>query len=741
MEFVILNNIKEFNLLKEKGFNFKNKSIVTTNIDIIQGLKNDYEIINLWMYLDDGIINNSEKTTIDILNKFKLPVEFGINYYSVNVIEITKIYLRNFIKGVLHTEFALKKLNNSVKPSVVWINKNKNKYLAGYYDQSNILDGTCEYFYRNSGYNIKQFDIISENEASDKKYNFDTSEYALNLEKLIKNNRNGRILILLSENFEWDFDLTKYLQKKYDNVFPILRTPSRNSEKENIDYTPVFFDDFKFNCNARDYYLKKVDKSEKYFSKNSSKLVSDYPVIFNNPYVKFQFKDFFNKQRNYINDLVTFDNVFSFIKPGKIFFSNSWDMSVRCMVKRAMELGSETFVTIHGGVVDNAGYHSRTIDTDNYLVWGKDNYNGLIKYGQKESSIKIVGSVQMDFWNDRVNELKANGEIKIKSEYDNIYNFKIKKKNRSDKPVITFFTSDGGGFSSQGTNEYKHISSLENIIKLAKDEDKFEFRIKPHVLYDYFEYWEKVKKNFPDNLKLIKENNLMEACEELDLGILLNTISNVAYEISISGKPVIFLKEAVFNAPCSESTIERSGLLCIDSFNQFKEFICEYLTDDNIKENLEFRRKKFLEFALADFSEPTMRRIESLLIKEKQNILKDVKFDLNIYYIIKWVADSVKSEKSLKFPENIITYTLPGGEDILNWIYRLTETWCLYFNKSQKTSVFFENILKKIPASIGLSESLKFKKNIYAKTRKIYLNYNLNNNKLTQAFKKRFKIY
>jgi len=81
-------------------------------------------------------------------------------------------------------------------------------------------------------------------------------------------------------------------------------------------------------------------------------------------------------------------------------------MSVRCMIKRAMDLGCETYVSIHGGVVDNSGYTTRTLNVDNYLVWGKDNYEGLLIAGQKPDTIKMVGSMQMDFWKNKLDEYK-----------------------------------------------------------------------------------------------------------------------------------------------------------------------------------------------------------------------------------------------------------------------------------------------------------------------------------------------
>ena len=152
-----------------------------------------------------------------------------------------------------------------------------------------------------------------------------------------------------------------------------------------------------FNAKAQRCKGAKVETENEFRKTNS-----EYVEIFNNKYLDFQFRDYYKRLKNYVKDLSTFDRIYDFIKPDIVHFSNTWDMSVRCMIKRAMDLGCETYGTIHGGIVDNAGYLTRKFEIDNYLVWGSDNFEGLVKAGQNPESVKIVGSMQMESWNNKI---------------------------------------------------------------------------------------------------------------------------------------------------------------------------------------------------------------------------------------------------------------------------------------------------------------------------------------------------
>jgi len=395
-DYIVVNNNYTYNKLSKQLLS--GNKIITTNITLSRQLKvMGEEHINLWRYLTDDIIQKSEILTIENINKLNSFDTSEINYEGVSVFEITKIFLRYFYKAYFHTIFALEKFLFEETVGKIYINAIKGVPLnVSNFDSSNLLDSLSEFYFRNNRIDINYYKTNNSNyftnfypKSLEKNYSeFDFNE--ANREKKTKT------LFLLSENFEWDFDVIRHFKKSVNmNSIVVWRIPFLE-KSTNKNKHPLVFHHFEYlDDDIIDYY-DKIDNIKNIF-------LNEFILTLFGKYkyydcLNFQFVDFFDKIKKIILDLKTFDRIVNFVHPQKIYFSNSWDMSVRCMIKRAMDLGCETYVSIHGGVVDNSGYTTRTLNVDNYLVWGKDNYEGLLIAGQKPDTIKMVGSMQMDFW-------------------------------------------------------------------------------------------------------------------------------------------------------------------------------------------------------------------------------------------------------------------------------------------------------------------------------------------------------
>lgn len=744
MKILVLNNHIEYNKLKESGFDFDGYTLLSTSIELILICKkNNLDFINPWEFLDNETVSISEEKTIEHTLNFKSFLGFDVDFLGIDIIEITKIFFRYSVKAYFHTIYVLDKIFSKYRiGSINFVKNYKTPFNVAFFDRSSLFSEMVRNYSLSKKITIKSldYDFSEDSNYTNPCLKVNPAEFGYLTEGESISGKKYKSIFILSENFEWDFDLVRYIEKNTEDNLVIWRSPNRGSFISNDKFN-LFFDDFKFSNESLINFTKRIDSYIINFSRNVEEDNSDSEEILMKKSLTVQIKDYLERIKSYASDILAIDRIITTFSPLKIYFSNSWDMSVRCMVKRAMNFGCETYCSIHGGVVDNSGYLTRAFEVDNYLVWGKDNFEGLVKAGQSPESIKIVGSMQMDFWKDRFKEYNTKNSSDNNTEYSGYYNFDSSNINADEKFTVTFFTSAGGGFTGHSIQEYYHLNSLEKIKALSKKHPDILFKIKPHVIYDYRDFWAEFKKNLPNNLEVINEKDLLKACIELNFGVLLNTISNVAYEISLAGKPIIFLKNACFNVEFAESGIERGGILCINSVDEFETYLLNYLKSDEMKSDLQKRRKQFLEFNLIDDGKSTKERIMELINKTaSKKIHSENSKDENILSIIEWVRKSVHQDIILKFPEIKYNDFLPKGNYFKSRLYSLAEGWCRYYDKTDKLNLYYTKLLFAVPPQFKISLINKVRSSVYSKTRDIYLKYNFDKRKISKYFRNKRKL-
>jgi hypothetical protein len=731
---VIVGNLEDYAALQQSGFDFRAKMIITTSTELIQKLTREgHDVINLWKYLDDEAVELSEQETVWLTNEFCIAQE-SPEFLKVPYFETTKVYMRYFFKAVYHTIYVLKRLLGEYEISEITVRAKKTAPLnVAFYEKSHILDGVAEYIAVRNNIPVTYFDVTPV-AATQQPHalQFDPADFPFVMPDAKSDSQKPTVLFVLSQNFEGDFDLVRYLQKsgKLNIVIVWRLEPMQTRNTPGEKNTPLFFSDFAFDDDLLKAEKAKINSLREQFFKSDAFKNTKPEEIFKNEHLTFQFQDLFKRLEVYVADVRTFDRVFKFIQPDAVYFSNSWDMSVRCMICRAQELGAETFVTQHGGVADTAGYITRQLKVDNYVVWGRDNTEGLIAAGQEPETIQPVGSIQMDFWKQKVDSFFGSEKSSEHEEYASFFDDNFKEIAQDRPFTVTYFTSAGGGFSGHSIHEFHHLDTLRDITLLANRFPHIQFRIKPHVLFDYDEFWKQyASEEIPKNIEIIPKRDLLKACLETDIAVLVNTISNVAYEISIAGKPVVFLKEGCFKVECGLSTLERGGILCLDSVAEFEQFLKEYGSNPDLKLELEERRRQFLKHALEPLTESVFKRIEGLFLKVKKREISARNSD--IYSVIHWVERSFLKEP-VRFPEISHPQSLPSGGELLAWLYRITSQRAYLYDNMDPASVFL-GILRQVPASYGISTMEKAKRTIYAIARKYYLHFNLNENRLVRS--------
>jgi hypothetical protein len=719
MKGIVIANLDRYEDIRLQGESLDDYFIITTSISLVHFLKNsNKKFINLWEYLDAQIIEESERLTLEINENFMLPNEEKINYHGIPINQVSKPSLLGFYKAVLQSCRSFERVTAQFEFEEIKVIENKNKvYREACLDESDILDGVIEFICQEQRIPVSYYRFRNQTTKSLRIPSFYTLEDLEEFSYQGTRNDKTRLLILLSYNAECDFDLVRELKKNMKINVDVVWRIRREQKDNNTESVPLlFFDDFKFMTDEELQLLCILKHCEsEFFEGNKNLYAAPYAAIFQNDFIDFQFKKYFNDLGNIVADLYTFDRVCKFLVPDKVYFSNSWDYSVRNMMKRAVQLGCETYCTIHGGLSDEWGYNLRKIDIDNYFVNGADNSDGLVNLGQKPESIKVVGSIRMDRWNERV-ESEIRAQCSQKQDI----------ANGEESFTVTFFTSNGFGFEGNATREDKYLETIQAILKLAQKYPNISFKVKPHPIYDFY-LFEKLIANGTkqNNFDVIGSHDLLKAILETDLAVLVNTISNVALEISISKKHIIFLKDAHFLTKSSESAIEKGGIKCAYSVEELEKLIINYKHDKDLVCELEKRRLDFLNLALARLDEKAIDRSKKIIMETLPKIKRDS--DDSLFLIIEWLRHIIISERGLPFPSVKNRSRLPSQKNLLNWIYALCCNWSIYYGKGHKVSSLFWVALKDLSLKVNVSKVVMFEKIAYANLRQIYLDLGLHN--------------
>ena len=187
--------------------------------------------------------------------------------------------------------------------------------------------------------------------------------------------------------------MLNYIDKDISiNTNYIIRHYRKSDYTYDKNFNPIYFYDFEYENEIENKAIRMIDEKKDGFIKsikNNDDIDLDVKSEFS---LEFISNVFFDESKYIVKDLITFDRILKNFNPSQIYFSHSWDICTQAMIKYAKKFSISCHIALHGGggIIISDGYKTRVLDTDNYYVANKDNYNGLIKAGQKKIQLKLL---------------------------------------------------------------------------------------------------------------------------------------------------------------------------------------------------------------------------------------------------------------------------------------------------------------------------------------------------------------
>jgi glycosyltransferase involved in cell wall biosynthesis len=331
--------------------------------------------------------------------------------------------------------------------------------------------------------------------------------------------------------------------------------------------------------------LKEVDNLLKNYE-------GDYPEIFSNNHLSFQF----DRVKVEMGSAARYGGVFNafleILRPSLIIFAHEAFTVERVLVRMAKNKNIPTVSLSHTGVRHNNGYRGSTGDADVIAVWNETDLSSLAYYGVDKSRLIKIGSLRYEA--DYIKYASSN--------QSELYNKRLETKKQlglsQEKPLVTLLTAAiNTGFASALANPRKHRDAIREFIALAKSRPDLQFIIKAHPSFDYYELYRRLSdsKKF-SNIKFVENITLRKILEASDLCLMINYCSTASLEAMLQRVPVVYVNNAIYPLDDWRDNLSDVGLPRTKSITEFQKILKTLLRDSEA-------RKKSLENAHVQVAE------------------------------------------------------------------------------------------------------------------------------------------
>jgi hypothetical protein len=354
------------------------------------------------------------------------------------------------------------------------------------------------------------------------------------------------------------------------------------------------------------------------FQESISFYKGEYPEIFANRHLIFQFERIKEEMENASDFGDFFSLLLDLLKPSLIIFAHEAFTIERTLVGLARNAGISTASLFHGSLGPKVGVRGISGDVDYIFVWNDIDINWVSSFDVNLNRLRKIGCVRY--------EKQYNDYLNSRSSYDLLEKKDAKEFIRLDgsKPLITLLTAAvNTGFAAHVAYPRKHRDALRSIMSLAKSRPDLQFLIKAHPSYDYPNLYKDIHNFGIINLVFDEQLKLHEVLQATDICVLVNYCTTAALEAMLQHIPVVFFDNAIYPMSDWQDSFSYTNTVRIDTVGKLENAINDLLTCNGLIKKALMEAKKTLQIFLGVEADTASQRlyisIQQILNNSKAN--------------------------------------------------------------------------------------------------------------------------
>jgi hypothetical protein len=301
---------------------------------------------------------------------------------------------------------------------------------------------------------------------------------------------------------------------------------------------------------------------------SAQKYNGDFPEIFGNKFLNFQFEGIFDEITTASTLAKPFSAFLDTLRPAVVIFGHEAFTIESVLVEISKKKQIPTVSLFHGGFGPKFCFNGLVGKSDKIIVWNHWDKDILQSYGVDSNRINIIGSIRYE--QKYISENINNSALDFNNKNNKIKSLGLDP----DAPVVVLLTAAiNCGFAAPISNPRQHRNALKDIISFIKRRTDLQFVIKPHPSFDYYDLYRNLISEELPNLYFFEDLTFDDVIGISSFSILINYFTTAALESLINNTPVIFYQNAVYPLPDWECSHVDLGIIDVRSITDLESSI------------------------------------------------------------------------------------------------------------------------------------------------------------------------
>jgi hypothetical protein len=359
------------------------------------------------------------------------------------------------------------------------------------------------------------------------------------------------------------------IQKYFDGIPEV--TLVSISQQELLDRLPLM--------NRDAEVANRLNTFEKKFFEYYNSYSGDFPEIFANTYLKFQFEGIISEMKLAVRYGDNFAAFLDVVKPFLVIFGHEAFTVERVLVGLAQIRNIHTMGFLHGGVGAMILMRGLVGRTDTVITWNDRDDKTLVSFGVSPNRIVKFGCIRYeDAYNRYISEIGADYFSKTKELAKRLLGF------YAYKPLVMIVTAEvNTGFASPIANPREHRNAIRQLLALVLSRPDLQFVIKAHPAFDYYELYRRILVKEIPNLAFLEQSTLSEIIDASDICLMLNYCTTASLEAILHRVPVAYLNNAVYPLSDWKDNLSETGIRRVASMSELEDYIDSIITNKSVK--------------------------------------------------------------------------------------------------------------------------------------------------------------